>query len=234
MSTAPKQLTLPVELGHEPTLEGFLPGPNAEALGAVAAAAEGRGDCFVYLTGATGTGKTHLLHGACLAAALAERRAHYCPLGRPDLDPDVLDSLEELDLVALDDLELIAGIADWEQAVFGLFNRLREHGRTLLVASASVPAESGIALPDLRSRLGWGPRYRLRGLSDEDCQVLLTETANRRGIRLEPDIASYILARHPRDPASLMELLDRIASLSLRERRRTSRPLIRRAMDGEG
>lgn len=229
----PRQLLLPVELSREPTLDTYLPGPNGEALAAVSALVEGEGDAFIYLLGPTGAGKTHLLQGACLAAARHGRRAYYCPLGQPDLDPAVLDDLEGLDLVALDDLELVAGRGHWEHAIFVLFNRLRENGRALLVAASMAPDDTGISLPDLRSRLHWGPRYQLRGLSDDDCELLLAKTARRRGLTLGPGMVRFMLERYPRDPASLLNLLERVDSLSLREQHRITVPLIKRAMGGE-
>jgi DnaA family protein len=38
---------------------------------------------------------------------------------------------------------------------------------------------------------------------------------------------------HPRDPASLLELVARVDSLSLREQRQPTIPLIRRAMQSD-
>jgi DnaA-homolog protein len=43
----------------------------------------------------------------------------------------------------------------------------------------------------------------------------------------------YILTHHDRAPASLVALLERVDSLSLREQHRVTIPLIKRAMAGE-
>lgn len=227
MGERPQQLGLPIELAREPTLEGYLPGPNGEALAAVAASAAGQGEPFLYLLGHPGTGKTHLLHAACGEAHRSGRRAHAVPLGRPALAPEILEGLEELDLVALDDLDRVAGAPPWEQAIFGLFNRLRERARTLLVAAATAPDDLGIRLPDLASRLHWGPRYRLLPLDESDCEKLLTETARRRGLLLGPEVVRYLMYHHARDPASLVELVMRLDRLSLREQRQPTIPMVR-------
>lgn len=227
------QLHLPIELTREPSLEDYLPGANAEALAAVTAAAHGTGEPFLYLFGPPETGKSHLLQGTCLAAARAGRQGHYIPLARPGLRPDILESLERLDLVALDDLHHIGGQPDWERSVFDLFNRLRERARTLIVAAAAAPDGLGVGLADLGSRLHWGPRYRLLPLSEADSERLLCDSARQRGIPLRPEVTRYILTHHPRGPRALLDLLARVDSLALREQRPPTIPLVRRAMRGD-
>jgi DnaA family protein len=224
------QLHLPIELVREPTLAEYLPGPNAEAVAAVRGTASGQGEPFIFLFGPPETGKTHLLQAACLAAARAGRQAHYIPLGRPGIAPDILEALERLDLVALDDVHRIAGQPAWERAVFDLFNRLRERGRALVAAAAQPPDDLALGLADLRSRLHWGPRYRLLPLTEPDSETLLNESARRRGIPLPPEVTRYILTHHPRNPCALLDLVARIDSLSLREQRPPTIPLVRRIM----
>jgi DnaA family protein len=234
LALQPRQLSLPIERIREPTLEEFLPGPNAEAVAAVTASAAGRGEPFLFLFGHPGTGKSHLLQAASRAAGQSGRQARFLPLGDPDLAPGLLDRLDGLDLVAVDDLDRIAGRPDWEHALFGLFNRLRERGRTLLTAAAGAPETLGLGLPDLVSRLQWGPRYRLLPLSEADCEALLAESAQRRGFRLGPEVVRYIMTYHARDPAALVELVARLDTASLREQRRPTIPMVRQVMRGEG
>jgi DnaA family protein len=212
----------------------YLPGPNAEAFAAVSAMAKGEGEPYLLLFGAPGTGKTHLLQAACVERARNGHQALFVPLGMVDLEPSVLDGLERLDLVAIDDIQCVAGDSAWERALFDLFNRLREQGRHLLAAANNAPDNLAIRLPDLRSRLLWGPRYRLSPLSDLDCEQLLIDSARRRGLRLGSDLVRFIMTHHARDPASLLDLLARLDTLSLREQRQPSIPLIRRAMLAAG
>lgn len=232
MAETPRQLSLPIERTREPTLEEYLPGPNGEAVSAVAASAAGAGEPFLHLFGLPGTGKTHLLQAACRAAGESGRQALYVPLERPGLTPALLEDLERLDLVAVDDVDRIAGDLVWEHALFDLFNRLRERGRFLLTVAASAPDDLPFGLPDLVSRLQWGPRYRLLTLTEPECEQLLTETARRRGLALPPEVVRYVMTYHARDPGSLVELVARLDSASLREQRRPTIPMVRRVTEG--
>jgi DnaA family protein len=233
LTETPRQLSLPIERAREPTLEEYLPGPNGEAVAAITASAAGQGEPFLHLFGLPGTGKTHLLQAACRAASEAGRQAHYVPLGRPGVVPEILDGLEQLDLVAADNLDWVAGDLRWEHALFDLFNRLREHGRNLVTGAAAAPEDLALGLPDLVSRLQWGPRYRLLTLTEADCERLLAETAWRRGLVLAPEVVRYVMTYHARDPGSLVELVARLDSTSLREQRRPTIPMARRVMEGD-
>ena len=233
MAARAQQLHLPIELIREPSLAEFVAGPNAEAVAATRATGAGRGEPFLFLFGAPETGKTHLLQAACLGAAEARRSAHYIPLGQPGLQPDILADLEQLNLVAVDDVHRVAGDPQWELALFNLFNRLRERGRSLVTSAATAPDDLALELPDLRSRLHWGPRYRLLPLTETDCELLLTQSARRRGMTLGPEVTRYILTHHARNPSSLLDLVERLDRLSLREQRPPTIPLVRRVIRGE-
>jgi DnaA family protein len=229
----PGQLHLPIALIREPTLADYRPGPNAEALAAVEALASGTGEPYIYLFGASSTGKTHLLHGACQAAIKLTRTAQYIPLGQSGLLPSIFDDLETRDILAIDDVQAIADKADWEVALFDLFNRSRAHGCALLIAGCAAPDALGLGLPDLCSRLQWGPRYCLLPLSDADCEQLLMQIAAELGMRLGRDTARFIMNNSARDPGSLVALIERVDQVSLREQRQPSIPLVRRVMRGE-
>ena len=67
-----RQLPLELLAPAAPSFDNFVAGANAEALGAVRALAEGRSaERIVYLWGAAGTGRSHLLRAAADAGVLA-------------------------------------------------------------------------------------------------------------------------------------------------------------------
>jgi DnaA family protein len=233
MSSGPAggQLALALAWRPESNFTEYLPGPNAEVTAAIAAWAKevgsDDGGRFLYLHGPSGTGKTHLLQAACREGHEKGLAVAYLPMDHPGLTPAVLDELEHLDRIALDGLDAIASAPDWEEALFHLYNRLREGRRALLVAARAPAAELGIHLPDLVSRLAWGPSYRLRPLDEGGCAALLRLTAERRGLHLGDEVIAYILKRHPREPRQLLALLDALDQASLIHKRRPSLALIR-------
>lgn len=230
---------LPLALDKQPELNfsEYLPGPNAEGVKAICAWAQAfpevDSDRFVYLFGPSSTGKTHLLLAACRAAREAGLASAYLPLDHPGLDPPILDDLESLDRIALDGLEAVAGIPAWEHALFHLFNRLRQADRGLLVASRNPYVELGILLPDLLSRLAWGPAYRLRLLGEAECADLLRQGAERRGLPLGEEAIAYLLKRCPREPGHLLALLGALDQASLAQKRRPTLPLIRKLLGNQ-
>ncbi len=223
-----KQLALGLTLPESTSFESYLPAANQQAVADVAACARGSGELFIYLWGAEQTGKSHLLQAATQLADQSGRSALYIPLDQAEqLAPVIFDNLEQMDLICLDGVDRIAGQADWEQGVFGLFNRLRERGRSLLVAARCSPAHLPLGLPDLASRLSWGLCYQLQALNDQDKIQALGAAAARRGLVLSDETARYILRHTQRDMGSLRQLLRQLDQASLEAKRGLTIPFIK-------
>jgi len=190
--------------------------------------AEKKGEPFIFLWGVPGSGKSHLLQATCRLAAGSDRTTAYIPLSEAaEIEPGILSDLEHLDLVCIDDLQRIAGQPIWEQALFGLFNRLRDGGSQLLVSADRSPARLPIGLPDLLSRLKWGASYQLQPLDDEGRMAALIAGAGRRGMRLPPETAGYIIRHAARDMGSLQCLLEQLDQASLAAQRRLTVPFVK-------
>ena len=153
----PIQLPLGVRLRDDATFANYYPGANAAALGYVERLCEadaGWTESLIYLWGGEGVGRSHLLQAACLRFEQRGEPAVYLPLAEVvEYGPALLDNLEQCELVCLDDLDAVAGRSDWEEALFHLFNRLRDSGRRLLLAASGSPRELKVQLADLQSRL---------------------------------------------------------------------------------
>jgi len=228
---------LPLALRPRPgqCLADFLPGGNAQALAAVQRLTTLPGPAQLYLSGPPGVGKSHLLAGLCGAAETAGLSVGYVPLGEAaQLHPALLDGLESMDLLALDDVQAIAGDPAWERALFGLYNRARDAARRIAVTADRGPAQLPLQLADLRSRLAWGEAYHLQPLQDRDKLLLLAREAGRRGLQLSPEVARYILDRAPRDLPSLLALMERLDSAALAAQRRLTLPFVREQLLGGG
>jgi DnaA family protein len=219
------QLPLALTIADHARFDTFVGAANEAAVEHVRAVAAGRADAL-WLWGAQASGKTHLLQAACRAAAAAERRAMYLPLHLA-LEPEILGGLDAVELLAVDDVERVAGVDEWERALFVLLNGVTERRRGLLLAARAAPAAVGFRLPDLASRAGGAVGYRLKALDDGERLVALRGHAAARGLELERAAAEYLLARVDRDMAGLGLWLERLDRASLAEQRKITIPFIR-------
>ncbi len=222
------QLPLGISLKTSTTLENFVPGENSQILADLAACIEGNGAEFLYLWGGEGTGKSHLLQGACRLAGDQGIAVAYIPLEQAEeLDPGIFSDLERMALVCLDNIQMIAAQPAWEEAMFHLFNRLQEQGSRLLITADQSPGRLPLLLPDLASRLSWGVCYQIHPLDDQAKQRALIDGAAQRGMELSLESARYILRHAPRDMGSLLAFLDTLDQAALAAQRRPTIPFIR-------
>lgn len=220
------QLALPLRLADHAVFASFFERGNESLVATLHDVARGTAaghGCWLW--GGRSTGKTHLLQAVCEAAG---DRSVYIPLAMFESGgPQILEGLERRELVCIDDIELAAGQADWEAALFGLFNQVSDAGGQLVVASKTAPRECRIQLADLASRLSRLPVFRLHTLAEAERVEALKLRARHRGLDLPVETANYLLKRSRRDMASLYELLDRLDLAALRAKRRLTIPFVR-------
>lgn len=228
--SAHPQLALNVRLRDDSAFGNFLAARNAEAIDRVIAfAAPAPGPpALLYLWGERGSGKTHLLEAACRDLHARGERCVYLPLtDAGQFAPELLENLEQAALVCLDDLDAVAGERAWEMALFALIERAKASGARLLVAAVANPRHLGLAMPELRTRLGAGWVYQLRALNDEEKLSALGQRARQRGLELPDEVGRYILARHARNTHAVFALLDRLDRAALAAQRRLTIPFVR-------
>ncbi len=186
----------------------------------------------LYLQGGSGTGKTHLRLAACAAAAAAGRDANYLSLARVrGRARDALRGVEGAGLVALDELDAIAGNREDEIALFDLHNRVRDAGIALVYAARDVPAGLPLLLPDLRSRLAQCSLLGLRALDDDGRADVLRQRAAARGLAFDEAALEWLQRRHSRDLSDLGALFDRLDRASLAAQRRLTVPFLRQVLE---
>jgi len=230
----PIQLPLGVRLRDDATFKNFYPGSNAVALGYVerlCQADAGWTESLIYLWGGAGVGRSHLLQAACLQLEQLDQQAVYLPLaGLVEHGPALLEGLEHCALVCLDDLDAVAGRADWEEALFHLFNRLRDAGQRLLLSASAAPRELHLQLADLQSRLSQALVFQLRELAADDKLHALQLRASRRGLQLPDEVAAFILNRGSRSMNGLFELLEQLDQASLQAQRKLTIPFLKETL----
>lgn len=229
--TPPVQLPLGISLREEARFENFISGDNGLVCDALKASASGQGEQILYLWGSAGQGCSHLLQSSCHHADALGRQAAYLPLSEfIGYDPSLFEGLEQMDLVCLDDLQVIAGKPVWEEAVFHLFNRLRDAGVALVTAATHPPSGLQLQLPDLTSRLHWGMVFQVQPLHEEAKVETLKARASSRGFELSDEVLRYIMHRGKRDLSDLLKVLDQLDHASLSAHRRITVPFVKQVM----
>jgi DnaA family protein len=232
---SPMQIPLNIHLPEIAAFESFIEGDNGLLLKLLKQSAQHQGELQIYCWAETGSGKSHLLQATCRLAVQHGHTASYLPLAQLlAYSPQIFENLESLQLVCIDDLDSIAGLTDWEQGLFSLINRCRVHGTRLVLAATKTVNDLNFSLPDLVSRLGWGPVFQIRPLSDADKLKVLQSRAQARGIELPDAVGQYMLRHYHRELRFLCEQLDTLDRASLVEQRRLTIPFIKSILNTPG
>lgn len=234
MSNIHPQLPLGFEPGEIFTFDSLVTGNNAVMVDTVRKLAHLDGEAQAFVWGESGAGKSHLLQAACNYTA--RQQSTVCYLGHDEISqyqPAILDGLEQLDLVCLDDLDRWLDNADWQLALFDLINRIREAGHCLVMASAMAPDASFARLPDLKTRLGWGPVFQMHTLDDEHKYQALQYRASQNGLEMPEAVARYLVQRYPRDMFGLFQRLAVLDQAAMSAQRKLTIPLVRSVFEQE-
>jgi DnaA-homolog protein len=227
-----RQIPLGVRLPDRAVFASFLPARNAEALEHARRLASAEGSGLAWLAGPGGSGKTHLLQAIC-AAASERMRAGYLPLAEvAQLGVGVLEGMPQLECLCLDDIDQVAGRADWERAIFGLLRELEDSGGRLIASAQAPPALVNWTLADLGSRCAAGAVFQLRVLDESEQQAALQLRAKLRGFELPTETSQWLQRRFPRDMRRLYQLLDTLDEAALAAQRRLTIPFIREVLRG--
>lgn len=223
-----QQLSLGVRLHDRATFGSFVWPPDSATAAGLRLFAVGGGMRTLLLHGPRASGKSHLLQACCAAQPVSA----YLPLRLlAPAGPGVLEGGDTLSLLALDDLDVVAGEDAWEEALFRLYNDCEAAGVRMIFSAPVPPGAMAWRLPDLRSRLQHVLALPLEPL-DEALQVqALQKHAQQRGLELPADAAQYLQRRLPRDMTSLVAALDQLDAASLRDQRRLTVPFIRQVCD---
>jgi len=229
-----QQLPLQLQPKESCTFDSFFPASNSLVVELLQNMLAADGEQQVFLYSSPGLGKSHLLQALCQLASAKQLTASYLPLDQmPGVTVEILEGIENLDLVAIDGLDAVIGQPDWEQGLFSLINLARTSGLRLVFAASKSPAELLLKLPDLQSRLSWGPVFQLKTLTDEEKREALQNRASARGLELPDNVASYLLEHYPRELFILFEHLDRLDKASLVQQRRLTIPFIKDVLNRE-
>jgi len=207
-----KQLVLDLIPLPLPTFDNFVPGRNREAWTRLREGPRPAAS-VLYLWGAAGSGKSHLLQ------ALASADGTYV-LRRGRLADVPGDQYHHL----VDDVESLGD--EGQVALFHLINRAQAANGSVIAAGSVAPRDLPLR-PELASRLGSDQVFQLHPLDDEEKADALHAHAAARGFALRDDVVQYLLRHARRDMASLISFLDALDKYSLETGREITLPMLR-------
>lgn len=232
LSHVAPQLPLGVQLRDDASFDSFHVGPNQEVHSCLVQAATAGQGGLIYLHGSAGSGKTHLLQALCRGAAGNGQRAGYLPLAEFAAEETaLLEGMANLSLLCLDDVQAVSAMQSWALQLMRLCDTARQGGMTLVLAANAPPAGLQTALPDLRTRLGWGVIFALQPLVDADRLQALQLRARARGLELPDEVGQFLLQRKARDLPALMRVLTELDRASLAAKRRLTIPFVKTVLD---
>lgn len=235
MSFSSGQLLLDFPPDDLSTFDDFIPSDaNRVALEAVRAV-RAQEAASLTLWGEAGCGKSHLLRAAVQReggryldlAAWAEKPIN----SKEAASADWAAKLGNLNLAAADGLEELEGRGDLQEGLFHLFNRLKENGGKLLAASRTPVPELEWMLPDLRSRLLWGPVMELPPLGEAELESLLYKLAEERRVVLPEVVIRFLVLRLPPRVPAYQAAFDQLDRAALAEKRPLTVALAKRVLE---
>jgi len=227
-----QQLTL--DLGKPPLLDfdTFVDEGNVQIVSALRALPRVHGSKFYFIWGESGCGKSHLLQAESQLSSQLGLQSIYLEADQlKSFDPGVLEGMEQYDVVCFDDVDVLIGNKEWEDALFHLYNRLFDLKRSLVISSNASPRQLPVGLADLKSRLTAGEIYQVAVLSDEAKRQWMITAAQHRGFVISAEVVDYILQRSARDLFSLQKVVEQLDALSLIEQRLITVPFVKKVLD---
>ena len=169
---------------------------------------------FVY--GATGLGKTHLVQAIGNELLEHNPKANIRYIHAERFVTDVVQAYQHkafdafkrsyhtLDLLLIDDIQFFGGKSRTQEEFFYAFNALIEGGKQVVITSDRFPKEIANIDDRLISRFGWGLSVSVEPPELEMRVAILIKKAESEGIPLDEEVAFFI-AKHIRSNVRELE-----------------------------
>lgn len=214
------QLLLDIDDSAYPRFDKLLGTANAELIFML----QQEHDPFLYIWGAQGTGKSHILKAWVGQAIAAGHHAAYIDPTQNALD----ETAEAYDYLAIDQVEQLN--TDEQAELFYLFNTIRNSGRGHLLLAADVPPTQLNLREDLRTRMAYCLVYEVKALSQDEKIEALSQLAQARQLRIDPAIYHYLINNWRADLQSLLNMFHDLANYSISQHKPITLPLLKKLL----
>ena len=218
------QLGLPISLDSKMLLDNFL--GNKQLLDFIAKLYVDKTSAEIYVYGAPGLGKTHLLQGAALRALSNQQSAMYIDCHN-SLPGHVLESIEQLNWISIDNIDAIND--NQQDLFFDLYNRAKQARVTMLISGTDLPSELGV-MKDLKTRLGLATVFQLEELDDKLTMLVLNNQMSDRNLSIDSKVYEYLFKHFSRDVKVLLTAMDDLDKSSLQAKQGITIPFVKKIL----
>ncbi len=206
------------------TFDNFVEGKsNQLARAAASQVADNPGGAYnpLFIYGATGLGKTHLLHAVGNGILLKNPKAKIAYMHSERFVQDMVKALQSnamekfkqyyrsVDALLIDDIQFFAGKDRTQEEFFHTFNALLEGNQQIILTSDRYPKE--VEVEDrLKSRFGWGLTIAIEPPELETRVAILKRKAQENHVNLADEVAFFIAKRIPSNVRELEGALNRV------------------------
>jgi chromosomal replication initiator protein len=197
----------------------------------------------LVIVGASGVGKTHLLHALGNGLAGGLKGAVAC-LSAHEFTGELIEAIDRdavpawraryrtLAAFLLDDVHLVAQKDRTQDELFVLFNHLLESGRQMVFTSAVPLGEMTAVEARLRSRLEGGLVVDLPAPEREIRQQVVERSLQAKVGAIDPELASYLGSRAVDSVRAVHGLLQRVLNAAEAQGATPSAALAREILEG--
>jgi len=190
--------------------DAFVIGPsNRFAHAAAVAVAESPGQSYnpLLIYGASGLGKTHLLHAIGHYIHTYHQRLRVKYVSTEEMTNDFINAISgnrtsefrlmyrDTDVLLLDDIQFLESKIQTQEEFFHTFNVLHNAQKQIVMTSDRPPKELEALEPRLRSRFEWGLIADIQPADLETRIAILRKKAAAEKLSLNPDVLEFIAAK---------------------------------------
>ena len=218
------QLGLPISLDSKMLLDNFL--GNKQLLNFIAKLYVDKTSAEIYIYGAQGLGKTHLLQGAALRALSGQKTAMYIDC-YDSLPGHVLESIEQLSWISIDNINAIND--NQQDLFFDLYNRAKQAKVSMLISGPDLPSKLDV-MKDLKTRLGLATIFQLEELDDKLTMSVLNNQMSDRNLSIDSKVYEYLFKHYSRDVKVLLTAIDNLDKASLQVKQSITIPFVKKIL----